>query len=151
MLYHTLTPACHWRNPPSPERGRAGFDSPARRCFSLGIVLEPVQQHEKLCISPIPLHFWDAVYFDIFRSVRRHEKYSVLVKMQSFTYSTFYCILKCSAFSPNSAFGNAEIENAVSAERTLSVDEPCSIINSVKPHSLQRTLQFHASELCQGS
>jgi hypothetical protein len=107
--------------------------------------------HEKLCISPIPLHFWDAVYFDIFRSVRRHEKYSVLVKMQSFTYSTFYCILKCSAFSPNSAFGNAEIENAVSAERTLSVDEPCSIINSVKPHSLQRTLQFHASELCQGS
>ena len=27
------TPACHWRNPPSPERGRAGFDSPARSPF----------------------------------------------------------------------------------------------------------------------
>jgi hypothetical protein len=30
-------------------------------------------------------------------------------------------ILKCSAFSPNSAFGNAEFENTVSAERTLIV------------------------------
>ena len=27
----SLTPACQWRNPSSPERGRAGFDSPARR------------------------------------------------------------------------------------------------------------------------
>jgi hypothetical protein len=39
--------------------------------------------------------------------------------MQRFTYSTFYCILKCSAFSPNSALGNAEFENTVTAERTL--------------------------------
>jgi hypothetical protein len=79
----------------------------------------PFGSTKKLCISPITLHFWDAVYFDLFQSVRRHEKYSVLVKMQSFTYSTFYCNLKCSAFSPNSAFGNAEFENTVSAERTL--------------------------------
>jgi hypothetical protein len=43
-----------------------------------------------------------------------------LVKMQRFTYSTFYCISKYSAFSPNSASGNAEFQNTVSAERTLS-------------------------------
>ena len=30
---NALTPACHWRNPPSSERGRAGFDSPARSKF----------------------------------------------------------------------------------------------------------------------
>jgi hypothetical protein len=82
-------------------------------------IKSPFGSTKKLCISPIPLHFWDAVDFDLFQSVRRHEKYSVLVKMQRFTYSTFYCILKCTAFSPNSAFGNAEFENTVSAERTL--------------------------------
>jgi hypothetical protein len=37
----------------------------------------PFGSTKKLCISPIPLHFWDAVYFDLFQSVWRHEKYSV--------------------------------------------------------------------------
>ena len=74
---------------------------------------------KKLCILPIPLFFWNTEYFDLLWCVRHTEKNSVSVKIQRFTYLTFCCISKNSAFQRNSASGNTEFQNTVSAERTL--------------------------------
>ena len=74
---------------------------------------------KKLCIPLIPLFFWNTEYFDLLWCVRHTEKNSVSVKIQRFTYLTFCCISKNSAFHRNSASGNAEFQNTVSAERTL--------------------------------
>ena len=59
----------------------------------------PFGSTEKLCISPISLYFCNAEYFGLFSCVRHTEKNSVSVKMQSFAYSTFYCISIYAVFS----------------------------------------------------
>ena len=47
----SLTPACQWRNPSSPERGRAGFDSPARRQIMFYVLATEASQQPKALIT----------------------------------------------------------------------------------------------------
>jgi hypothetical protein len=57
-----------------------------------GITSSPFGENGKLCISLIPLYFWDAEFFGLFLNVRHTKRNSALVQIQNKNYTIFFKI-----------------------------------------------------------